>query len=82
MELNELERLNGIQWSWVQVPLRLTFYSYSKESFSGEYLKYIYTYIHTYIYILYIYIYYIYIYIYRNEFRPFPELSSVARVNE
>ena len=38
--------LNGIQWSWFQIPLKPTFYSYFKESFSGEiyntYLKYIY----------------------------------------
>ena len=27
-------------WSWVQVPLRPTFYSYFKESFSGEYHMY------------------------------------------
>ena len=26
-----------IQWSWVQIPLRLTFSSYFKWSFSGEY---------------------------------------------
>ena len=31
---------NGIQWSWVQIPLRPTFYSYFKESFSGEYNVY------------------------------------------
>ena len=28
---SRLERLNGIHWSWVQIPLRLTFYSYFKE---------------------------------------------------
>ena len=39
----ELERLNGIQWSWVQIPLRPTFYSYFKESFSDEYHIYIHT---------------------------------------
>ena len=27
--LNRIERLNGIQCSWFQIPLRLTFYSYS-----------------------------------------------------
>ena len=26
-----------LQWSCVQIPLRLTFYSHFKESFSGEY---------------------------------------------
>ena len=36
--------LNGIQWFWVQIPLRPTFYSYFKESVSGEY--HIYFYIH------------------------------------
>ena len=39
-KLNRLERLNGIQWSWVQIPLRPGFYSYFKESFSGEYHTY------------------------------------------
>ena len=29
--------MNGIWWLWVQIPLRPTFYSYFKESFSGEY---------------------------------------------
>ena len=38
--MSRLERLNGIQWSWVQIPLRPTFYSYFKESFSGEYHVY------------------------------------------
>ena len=47
--LSGLEHLNGIQWPWVQIPLRPTFYSYFKESFSGEY--------HIYIYTIYIYIY-------------------------
>ena len=32
--------INGIQWSWVQIPLGPTFYSYFKESFSGEYHMY------------------------------------------
>ena len=32
--------MNGIQWSWVQIPLRPTFYSYFKESFSDEYHMY------------------------------------------
>ena len=27
-QLSRLERLNGIQWSWVQIPLRPTFCSY------------------------------------------------------
>ena len=31
---------NGIHWSWVLIPLRPTFYSYFKESFSGEYDMY------------------------------------------
>ena len=35
-----IEHLNGIQWSWVQIPLRPTFYSYFKESFSDEYHMY------------------------------------------
>ena len=34
--------LNGIQWPWVQIPLRPTFYSYFLKSFSGEYHIYIY----------------------------------------
>ena len=38
--LNRLERYNGIQWSWVQIPLRPTFYRYFKVSFSGEYHVY------------------------------------------
>ena len=36
-KLCQLECLNGIQWSWVQLPLESTFYSYFKESISGEY---------------------------------------------
>ena len=36
-QLSRLERLNGIQWSWVQISLRPTFYSYFKEPVSGEY---------------------------------------------
>ena len=39
--LSRLESLYGIQWSWVQIPLRPTFYSYFKESVSGEYHTYI-----------------------------------------
>ena len=39
-QLSRLERLNGIQWSWAQIPLRPTFYSYFKESFNGEYHMY------------------------------------------
>ena len=64
------ERVNGIQWSWVQIPFRPTFYSYFKESLSVEYHIYTYGYIYIYIYIyiilyIYLYIYYIfYIYIY------------------
>ena len=41
-KLSRLERLNGIQCSWIQVPLRPTSYSYFKESFSGEYHIYFY----------------------------------------
>ena len=40
LQLSRLERLNGIRWSWVQIPLTPAFYSYSKESFSGEYHGY------------------------------------------
>ena len=36
-QFSQLERLNGIYWSWVDIPLRPTFYSYFKESFSGKY---------------------------------------------
>ena len=35
-----LERLNGIQWSCVQIPLRPAFYSYFIESLCGEYHMY------------------------------------------
>ena len=35
--LSQLECLIGMQWLWVQILLRLTFYGYFKESFSGEY---------------------------------------------
>ena len=35
-----LAHIYGIQWSWVQIPLRPTFYSYFKESISGEYHMY------------------------------------------
>ena len=38
--LSWLERLNGIQWSWIQIPLRPTFYGYFKEFVSGEYHMY------------------------------------------
>ena len=34
--VSRLKHLHGIQWLWVQIPLRPTFYSYFKESFSGE----------------------------------------------
>ena len=37
---SQLEHLNGIQWSWVQISLMPTFYSYFKESFGAEYHKY------------------------------------------
>ena len=30
--ISRLERLNGIQWLWIQIPLRPTFYSYFKQS--------------------------------------------------
>ena len=39
-QLIRLELLNGIQWSWIQIPFRSTFYSYFKESFSGKYHMY------------------------------------------
>ena len=29
-----------IQWSWVQIPLTITFYGYFNESFSSEYHMY------------------------------------------
>ena len=32
--------MNGIQWSWVQIALRPTFYSYFKESCGDEYHMY------------------------------------------
>ena len=35
-----LEHLKGIQWSWVQIPLWPSFYSYFKEFVSGEYHMY------------------------------------------
>ena len=38
--LSRLQRLNGIQKSWVQIPLRPPFHSYLKESVSGEYHMY------------------------------------------
>ena len=37
LRVSWLERLDRIQWSWVQIALRSTFYSYFKESVSGEY---------------------------------------------
>ena len=42
IEFSEIEfsGLDRIQWSWVQIPLRPTFYSYFKESISGEYNMY------------------------------------------
>ena len=43
LEHSWLEHLHGIEWLWVQISLRATFYSYFKESFSGEYhIMYIY----------------------------------------
>ena len=39
-ELSRLERLNGIQWFWVQIPLRPTFYGSFKKSFGVEYHMY------------------------------------------
>ena len=38
--LCQLECLNGIKFSSPQIPLKLTFYSYFKQSFSGEYHEY------------------------------------------
>ena len=32
--------MNGIQWSWIQIPLRPTFYSNFRESVSDEYHMY------------------------------------------
>ena len=67
-----------IQWSWVQIPLRTTFYSYFKESISSEYHIYTYIrYIYIYIYILYIIYYIIYfilyfIYVYKRDIFWFP----------
>ena len=40
---SRLEHLNGIQWSWVQIPLGPTFYCYFWKSFSGEYHMYQFT---------------------------------------
>ena len=34
--LSRLEDVNIIQWSWVQIPLRPSFYSYFKEPVSGQ----------------------------------------------
>ena len=49
--LSRLEHLNGIQWSWVQIPLRPTFYSYFKNpSVVNTIYIYIYKYIHLYDY--------------------------------
>ena len=39
-QVSWLEHMNQIQLLWVQIPLRQTFYSYFKESFSGEYRIY------------------------------------------
>ena len=36
-KLSRLERLNKSQWSWIQILLRETFYSYFEESINGEY---------------------------------------------
>ena len=38
--LSPLGHLNEIQWSWVQIPLTSTFYSYFKESVNAEYHMY------------------------------------------
>ena len=63
-QLSLLECLNGIQWSWVRIPLSPTFYSYFKESFGDEYHIHIYIYIYIYI-CIYMYIcMYIYIHIF------------------
>ena len=37
MQPIQLYERNGIQWSWVQIPLRPFFYSYFKASFGSEY---------------------------------------------
>ena len=39
-QLSRLERLNGIQWSSSQIPLRSIFHSYFKESVNSEYHMY------------------------------------------
>ena len=68
--LSRLERLNGIQWSWVQISLRSKILQFSLLKILHWWIPYIYIciyYIHTYIYIyIYIcmYVYNIYIYIY------------------
>ena len=36
LKLSRLRRLNGIQWLWVQISLRPTFFSYFRESFIGD----------------------------------------------
>ena len=62
-ELSWLEHLNGIQWSWVQIPLRPTSIATSKNpSVVNTIYKYIYN-IYIYIYIQYTI--YIYEYIFR-----------------
>ena len=35
--LSQLKHLNGVQWSWVQIPLRSTFCRHFRKSSSGEY---------------------------------------------
>ena len=46
-ELKLLGRLNQIHWSWVQILLRSTLYSYFQESFSGKYHIYEFILLHT-----------------------------------
>ena len=41
----------GVQWFWVQIPLRPAFYSYFKGSFSGEYQMYLFIPLHSYDYL-------------------------------
>ena len=36
-KLSRLERVNESQWSWIQILLRATFYSYFEESINVEY---------------------------------------------
>ena len=42
-QLNQLQHQNRIQWWWIQIPLRPTFYSCWKEYFGGKYHIYSYS---------------------------------------